>query len=60
MRPDPEPYTGIQIQGFDDQKFEKICSGNFFNFLNQKLQIPYPYASIKDVKATGDVLMPHP
>ncbi len=32
----------IRILGFDDQKFDKICSGN--------LQFTYPYPSKKNIK----------
>ncbi len=45
----------FQIQGFDDQKLEKIYSWKFlFLFFDQKLQFTYPYASLKDAQATEE------
>jgi hypothetical protein len=46
----------IRIQGFADQKLEKICSWNFFFFFDQKLLFTYPKTSIKDVRATKETL----
>ncbi len=41
----------IRIHGFDDQKWEKIYSWNFFKyFFDQKLQFTYPSAFIKNAK----------
>ncbi len=44
---------------FYDLKLKKIYSWKFnFYFLDQKLQFPYPYASIKDAQATGEAFSP--
>ncbi len=56
LKTDPDPdLDPIRIKGFDDQKFKKIYRWKFtFKFSDQKLQITYLQASIKDVQATGE------
>ncbi len=39
VNPDPEP---IQVQGFDDQKFEKYRWKFVLSFFDKKLQFTYP------------------
>ncbi len=54
--PDLDP---IQIQSFDDQKWEKIYSWNFFyQKLKTMVQFTYPETSKKDVQATEEALNP--
>ncbi len=48
-----------RTQGFDDQKFKKFTGGKiFFIFFIKKLQLTYPYASLKYVQATGEAFSP--
>ncbi len=50
-----KPVFRIQIQDFDNQKiWKKIYSWKKIYIYNWKLQSTYPYASVKDVQATGD------
>jgi hypothetical protein len=54
--PDPDP---ICIQGFDDQNLEENLQLKIFiYFFDKKLQFIYPWASIKDVQATGEAFSP--
>lgn len=48
----------IQILDFYDQELGKIYSCKNCYIFDQKLQITYPYASLKDVQATGEVFIP--
>jgi hypothetical protein len=56
--PDPDPIR-IRFQGFDDQKFMKFAGKKKLNlFFDQKLQVTYSWASIKDVEATEEAFSP--
>jgi hypothetical protein len=47
----------IRIQGFDNQKLKINYSWKFFiNY--QKLQLTYPWASLKDAQARGEAFNP--
>jgi hypothetical protein len=49
----------FQIQGFDDQKLKKFSAGKFFlYYLDQKVQLTYPEAFLKDAQATGKAFKP--
>ncbi len=49
----------IRFQGSNDQKLENIYSWKKDKiFFDQKLQFTNPYASIKDVQATGEAFSP--
>jgi len=49
----------FRIQGNEDQKQQKIYSQNFLLFFRfKKLQVSYPQASMKGIKATGEASSP--
>jgi hypothetical protein len=48
----------IQIQGFDDQKLEKIVQLKKFCFLDQKLQFTDPQGLHKGIQITGEIFIP--
>ncbi len=51
-------WIRIQIQDFDEQKLEKVYKWIIFKkIFDQKLQIAYPYASIKDVQASWEAFI---
>jgi hypothetical protein len=49
-----KPVFRIRIQDFDDQEMEKFTAEKKSYLSHHKLQFTNPWASIKDVQATGE------